>query len=130
MTTIYLFKHKYVSRKKKISFFFNSILLSILFRSYSSFSEKGTLTKVKDYFVLDSYSYLISGSEHTLDRNRGEYFFIISTNFKSQFKFPFCTEISSWINPINSITNPLCILIFLTIHPFVFAQPCIMVIHL
>lgn len=129
MTTISLNTNMYPG-KKRFLFFCNSILLSILFRSYSSFSENGTLTKVKDYFVLDSY--LISGSEHTLDRNRGEYFFIISTNFKSQFinKFPFCTEISSWITPINSITNPLCILIFLTIHLFVFAQPYIMVIHL
>lgn len=29
--------------------------ISILFHSYSPFSEKGPLTKVKDYFVLDSY---------------------------------------------------------------------------
>lgn len=40
--------------KKSLFFFFNSIL-SILFRSYSPFSEKEALTKVKDYFVLDSY---------------------------------------------------------------------------
>lgn len=39
--------------KKKISFCNSS--LSILFRSYSPFSEKGTLPKVKDFFVLDSY---------------------------------------------------------------------------
>lgn len=53
MKKIYL--SKYVKKKKKISFFY--CILSIFFRSYSPFSEKGDLKikKVKDYFVLDSY---------------------------------------------------------------------------
>lgn len=36
-----------------------------IFRSYSPFSEKETLSKVKDFFVL-IVIYLIGGQEHTL----------------------------------------------------------------
>ncbi len=92
----------------------------ILFRSYSAFSEKEALfalSKVKDFFVL-IVIYLISGQEHTRGRNHGEYFLIISTNLKPQFKLLFYKEISYWIIYRISITNPLCILVFLTIHLF------------
>lgn len=117
--------------KNKKDLFLSSAIRFFLvsfFRSYSPFSEKGTLNlnKVKDYFVLDSYMLNrwiggYSGSES------GEYFFIISTNLKFQLEFLLCTEKSCWITYIISITNPLCTLVFLTIH--LFCESAIRVIH-
>ncbi|KAB2040771.1 hypothetical protein ES319_D02G105700v1 [Gossypium barbadense] len=64
------------------------------------------------------------------ERNHGEYCLVISTNLKPQLVFFLCyPEVSFYIIYIISNTNPLCILVFLTIHSFFVQSPVCLAIH-
>ena len=99
-------------------FFFVPILLFFMCKT-----KKGLKKKWKDYFVSDSYLFnqwigAYSGSE--LWGVLPDF----STNFKPQFVFfLYYAEIIFWRIYIISITNPLCILVFLTIHAFFINLP-------